>query len=35
LPLNVVRLSQLARLVKAVRGASNQEVIQALIPYMP
>jgi hypothetical protein len=34
LPLNVVRLSQLARLVKAVRGASNQEVIQALIPYM-
>jgi CRP/FNR family transcriptional regulator, cyclic AMP receptor protein len=34
LPLNVVRLRQLTRLVEAVRGASNQEAIQALIPYM-
>jgi CRP/FNR family transcriptional regulator, cyclic AMP receptor protein len=34
LPLNVVRLRQLTRLVDAVRGASNQEAIQALIPYM-
>jgi CRP/FNR family transcriptional regulator, cyclic AMP receptor protein len=34
LPLNVVRLRQLTRLVEAVQGASNQEAIQALIPYM-
>jgi CRP/FNR family transcriptional regulator, cyclic AMP receptor protein len=34
LPLNVVRLRQLTRLVEAVRGASSQEAIQALIPYM-
>jgi CRP/FNR family transcriptional regulator, cyclic AMP receptor protein len=34
LPLNVVRLRQLNRLVEAVQGASNQEAIQALIPYM-
>jgi CRP/FNR family transcriptional regulator, cyclic AMP receptor protein len=34
LPLNVVRLRQLTRLIEAVRGASNQEAIQALIPYM-
>jgi CRP/FNR family cyclic AMP-dependent transcriptional regulator len=34
LPLNVVRLRQITRLVEAVRGASNEEAIQALIPYM-
>jgi CRP/FNR family transcriptional regulator, cyclic AMP receptor protein len=34
LPLNVIRLRQLTRLVEAVRGASNQEAIKALIPYM-
>jgi hypothetical protein len=34
LPLNVIRLRQLIGLVEAVEGASNQEAIQALIPYM-
>lgn len=34
LPLNVIRLRQLVGLVEAVEGASNQEAIQALIPYM-
>ena len=34
LPLNVVRLRQLRALVRAVRSVSDDEAIQALIPYM-
>ena len=34
LPLNVVRLSQLRRLIAAVHGASDEEAVKALVPYM-
>ena len=34
LPLNVARLRQLRRLVDAIGGASDEEAIQALVPYM-
>lgn len=34
LPLNVVRLRQLRALVRAVRSVSDDDAIQALIPYM-
>jgi CRP/FNR family transcriptional regulator, cyclic AMP receptor protein len=34
LPLNVIRLRQLRRLVQAVRSASDEDALQALVPYM-
>jgi CRP/FNR family cyclic AMP-dependent transcriptional regulator len=34
LPLNVIRLRQLRRLVQAVRSASDDDALQALVPYM-
>jgi CRP-like cAMP-binding protein len=34
LPLNLYRLRQLRRLVKAVGAASDEQVLRALIPYM-
>lgn len=34
LPLNVLRLRQLTRLTKAVHHATDEEVLQSLIPYM-
>ena len=34
LPLNVFRLRQLRRLLEAVHGASDEDALQALIPYM-
>jgi CRP/FNR family cyclic AMP-dependent transcriptional regulator len=34
LPLNLVRLRQISRLTRAVREASDENAIQALIPYM-
>ena len=34
LPLNVVRLSQVRRLVAEVHSATDEDVFQALIPYM-
>jgi len=34
LPLNVVRLRQLTRLTKAVQRATDEDVLQSLIPYM-
>jgi CRP/FNR family cyclic AMP-dependent transcriptional regulator len=34
LPLNVLRLRQIATLTRAVREASDDDVIRALIPYM-
>jgi CRP/FNR family transcriptional regulator, cyclic AMP receptor protein len=34
LPLNVFRLRQVRRLVQAVRSASDEEALQALVPYM-
>jgi CRP/FNR family cyclic AMP-dependent transcriptional regulator len=34
LPLNVIRLRQLRRLVHAVSSASDEDALQALVPYM-
>src|SRR5829696_8729981 len=34
LPLNVLRLRELRRLIAAVRGASDVEALDALVPYM-
>src|SRR6185437_8034494 len=34
LPLNVVRLSQISRLVAVVQTASDDEVVRSLLPYM-
>ena len=34
LPLNVVRVSQLRRLVAVVHDASDEEVVRSLLPYM-
>jgi CRP/FNR family cyclic AMP-dependent transcriptional regulator len=34
LPLNVIRLRQVRRLVHAVRSASDEDALQALVPYM-
>jgi CRP-like cAMP-binding protein len=34
LPLNLVRLRQLRRLVAAVHGATDEEVVRSLLPYM-
>ena len=34
LPLNVLRLRELRRLIAAVRGASDVEALEALVPYM-
>src|SRR5215471_9562136 len=34
LPLNIVRLSQIKRLVAVVQRASDEEVLRALLPYM-
>jgi CRP/FNR family transcriptional regulator, cyclic AMP receptor protein len=34
LPLNVLRLRQITTLTRAVRGASDEKAVQALIPYM-
>jgi CRP/FNR family transcriptional regulator, cyclic AMP receptor protein len=34
LPLNVLRLRQLRRLLGAVRGATDEYVVQSLVPYM-
>jgi CRP/FNR family transcriptional regulator, cyclic AMP receptor protein len=34
LPLNVLRLRQLTRLTKAVHQATDEDVLQSLIPYM-
>jgi len=34
LPLNVVRLSQIRRLVAEVQTASDEEVVRSLLPYM-
>ena len=34
LPLNVLRLRELRQLIAAVRGASDAEALEALVPYM-
>jgi CRP/FNR family cyclic AMP-dependent transcriptional regulator len=34
LPLNVIRLRQLRRLVQAVHSASDEDALEALVPYM-
>src|SRR5262249_61600877 len=34
LPLNVVRLSQIKRLVAVVQSATDEDVLRALLPYM-
>jgi CRP/FNR family transcriptional regulator, cyclic AMP receptor protein len=34
LPLNVIRLRQVRRLVQAVRSASDEDALHALVPYM-
>ena len=34
LPLNVLRLRELQRLIAAVRGASDADALEALVPYM-
>ena len=34
LPLNLLRLRQLRRLLAAVRGATDEDVVQSLVPYM-
>jgi hypothetical protein len=34
LPLNVLRLRELRRLIAAVRGASDADTLEALVPYM-